>query len=120
VRIIQRDFIAIGVEAFEDRKRGRKAPQLMSFEEEEALLSGLEKAAKDGSMLVAAEIKAAWEAKLGRPVHKTTLYRMLKRHGWRKVVPRPKHPKQNKDAGEAFKKGASQAGWQKQKARGYH
>jgi hypothetical protein len=29
---------------------------------------------------------------------------MLARHGWRKIVPRPKHPKADTDAQEEFKK----------------
>jgi transposase len=87
----------------------------MSFEEAEAFLSSFEKDAEDGAVLVANDIKAALEEKLGRRVHKTTVYRMLKRHTWRKVVPRPKHPKQSKEAIEAFKKGASQKERQKQK-----
>ena len=59
-------------------------------------------------MLVANEIKEALEKRLGHKVHKTTVYRMLHRNGWRKLAPRSSHPKRNKEAVEAFKKGASE------------
>jgi Winged helix-turn helix len=32
------------------------------------------------------------------------MYRLLNRHGWRKLVPRPVHPKANKEEQEQFKK----------------
>jgi transposase len=107
VRLIQKSFIANGVKVFTGKKKGPKKPRWTTFSEEAAFLEGFVKEAKDASVLVANEIKAAWEKELGRTVHKTTLYRMLKRHGWRKVVPRQKHPKQDKEAVEAFKKGAT-------------
>jgi transposase len=108
VRIIQRGFIANGKAAFSSAKTGGRLRQLMTFEEEKAFLEGFTKAASCASLLVVAEIKAALEKKLGRSVHKSTVYRILKRHQWRKVMPRPKHPKQDKEAVEAFKKGATQ------------
>jgi hypothetical protein len=44
------------------------------------------------------------EQALGRKVPKSTVYRMLARHGWRKVVPRPRHPKFDAVVQTAFKK----------------
>jgi transposase len=108
VKVVQRDFISRGKEAFSKDKRGGRRRQLMALEEEKAFLDGFLNAAADASLLVVNEIKAALEKKLGRSVHKATVYRMLKRHDWRKVAPRPKHPKQSKEAAEAFKKGATQ------------
>jgi transposase len=107
VRVVQRRFIESGAGSFADRKRGRKTPPRMTFQEEETFLAEFNAAAAEASVLVAGEIKAAWEARLGRTVHKSTLYRMLKRHGWRKVAPRPRHPRQDPEAAEAFKKGAT-------------
>jgi hypothetical protein len=37
--------------------------------------------------LEVSRVKAAYEQALGRKVPKSTVYRMLARHGWRKVVP---------------------------------
>ena len=49
-------------------------------------------------------IKKAYEQELGKSVPKSTVYRMLARHNWRKIVPRPRHPKADIEAQEAFKK----------------
>jgi len=106
IRFTQSDFIARGTKAFVEEKRGGRRRQLLTVEEEKLFFAPFQVLAGNGSMLVANEIKAALEKQLGRTVHKTTVYRILKRHGWRKVVPRSKHPKQNKDAVESFKKRA--------------
>jgi hypothetical protein len=44
------------------------------------------------------------QRRLGKKVHKTTVYRLLKRQGWWKVVPRPFHVDAVKEEQEAFKK----------------
>jgi len=110
VRAVQAAFIRRGSEALRVSPQGGRRRQSMAPEEEKAFLDGFAVAAKDASLLVVSEIKAAFEERLGRSVHKTTVYRLLKRHGWRKVVPRPRHPKKEAEAAEAFKKGASRTG----------
>jgi hypothetical protein len=81
--------------------------QNMTPGEEAEFLGGFLKAAGDASLLIVKEIKSALEARLRLEVRETTVYRMLKRHGWRKVVPRPRHPRQDPKADETFKKGAA-------------
>ena len=108
VRVIQRNFIAIGKEAFCGEGKGGRRNQFMTFEEEAEFLKDFIESAGEASLLVVNEIKAAMEEKVGQEVHKTTVYRILKRHDWRKIKPRPKHSKQDKEAVEAFKKGAAQ------------
>jgi len=49
-------------------------------------------------------IHKAYEEALGRCVPPSTVYRMLDRHKWRKVMPRPKHPKSKPEEQEAYKK----------------
>ena len=84
-------------------KRGRKNYYL-SYDEEVNFLKSFEAKASSGQISTALEIKKAYEKKVGHKVHKTTIYRMLKRHGWRKVMPRPFHGDSKKDAQESFKK----------------
>ena len=60
--------------------------------------------ARAGGVLVVGEIKTAYEKKAGKQVPKSTVYRMLARHGWRKIAPRPKHPKAEIGVQEEFKK----------------
>jgi len=110
VRFIQRDFIARGAAVFRDENNGGRRNQLMTEAEERRFLESFAKGARDASMLTAGRIKAALEKKAGREVNKSTVYRMLRRHGWRKVAPRPRHPKQDKKAAGAFKKRASRTG----------
>ena len=106
VRYTQKDFIDRGVFALTELKRGGRKHSLMSLEEESAFLQQFEEKASRGELLVVNEIKARLEQHLGRSIHKTTVYRMLYRHGWRKLTPRPSHPKRNQQEAEAFKKGA--------------
>jgi Winged helix-turn helix len=40
----------------------------------------------------------------GTRVAESTIYRLLDRHGWRKLMPRPKHPKASPEAQEQLKK----------------
>jgi transposase len=113
VRMTQKAFIDQGTSALIEPKRGGRRRQLMTLEEEKKFLASfLEKASK-GLLLVVNEIKEALEQKLGHTVHKTTIYRMLYRHGWRKIVPKKSHPKRDMEAVEDFKKRASKNGWLK-------
>ena len=76
----------------------------MTPEEEAAFLAPFFEQAKHGGILVAAPVKAAYEKALGRKVPDSTVYRLLARHGWRKIAPRPRHPKGDPQAQEAWKK----------------
>jgi transposase len=67
-------------------------------------MSKLQEQATAGGVLVVAPVQAAYETAVGRPVHHAVVYRALHRQGWRKVMPRPKHPKANEEVREAFKK----------------
>lgn len=107
VRTTQQEFIKHGPAALVEKSRGGRHRQLMSAEEEQAFLLGFADRAKAGSLLIVSDVHAALEAHLGRKIAESTTYRILKRNGWRKIVPRPFHPKRNPEAAEAFKKGAS-------------
>ena len=107
VRFTQKDFINRGIPALTESKKGGRYHALMSEDEESAFLSQFKEAGGKGLILTVADMKEALEKRLGREVHITTVYRILHRHGWRKVVPRPRHPKRDNEATEAFKKGAS-------------
>ncbi len=107
VRFTQKDFIDRGVIALTELKKGGRYHALMTPDEEKLFLSAFVAQANQGVLVTVKEIKQALEKHLGRSVNQTTVYRMLKRNGWRKIMPRPSHPKKDKEAGEAFKKGAS-------------
>ena len=79
----------------------------MSYSEEEKLLQPFKEAAQAGQIVEVSEILKAYETFLGRSFEKdrARIYRVLKRHGWRKVMPRSRHPKKaSEEAIEASKK----------------
>lgn len=74
----------------------------MSVAEEAELLRPFVEASERGQLVEVSEILAAYEAKMGRTFEKDhgRIYRVLKRHGFRKVMPRSQHP--NKASDEAI------------------
>ena len=76
----------------------------LSKEEERGILEPFEKMARAGKVLEVKEIRKSYEAAVGREVSASTIYRMLARQEWRKIMPRPKHPKSKPDEIEAYKK----------------
>ena len=69
----------------------------MSIEEEAELLAGFQKQAEEGQVLETRVIAEAYEKAVGHPIGNSQIYRVLRRHGWRKVMPRSKHPKKASD-----------------------
>ena len=65
----------------------------MSMDEEKAFLEPYRERAEQGQMLDVREIAAAYEKKVGHRIGKGQIYRVLQRHGWRKVMPRSRHPR---------------------------
>lgn len=84
--------------------RGGRTGGLLTWEEEEELLNEISEKAMQGLVVIAQPIRKYVERKLERAVSKDYAYDMLHRHGWRKVSPRPEHPKVNKEQQEEFKK----------------
>lgn len=77
----------------------------LSIEEEKEFLSTYTKQAEAGQIIDLNELKAAYIEKVGHSIGGSQIYRMLERHGWRKVMPRSKHPqKASNEAIEASKK----------------
>ena len=99
-----------GEAALELRKKGGRYHAYMSLEEERAWLHDtFGKDAIAGGILEVGKIKRAYEARIGREVYPTTIYDLLHRHGWRKIAPRPRHPKADIEAQETFKKTGRQS-----------
>jgi transposase len=104
VRHLQAQYLKEGEGALRASKRGGRYRANMTVDEESSFLSSfLEKAAR-GGLLMVSEVKRAYEKAVGRTVPKSTIYRMLARHGWRKITPRPHHPKADVLLEEEFKK----------------
>ncbi len=94
---------------FDLKPRGGRRHQHLTLEDEAGLLTPFIAAARAGDVLQVAQVRHAYEQRVGRAVAASTVYRLLDRHGWRKVVPRPRHPKADVAAQVAFKKTAPHA-----------
>lgn len=106
VHVMHSRWAKEGDAVFEVRRRGGRHHQHLSPEQEQALLAPFVQRARAGGMLNVSEIAQAYQDRTGKQVAPSTIYRLLDRHGWRKVVPRPRHPKADVAAQEAFKKTA--------------
>jgi transposase len=77
----------------------------MSIAEEAAFLEEFKKQAEEGQLIEVGAIKAAYERRVGHSIGGSQIYYVLRRHGWRKIMPRSKHPKKaSEEAIEASKK----------------
>jgi hypothetical protein len=72
--------------------------------QEKDLLCTFMAKAERGGILEVSQVKASYEEAVGHVVPKSTIYRLLARHGWRKLAPRPRHPKSDPVRREEFKK----------------
>jgi len=104
VRHLQAQYLKEGEEALRASKRGGRYRANMTADEELSFLSSFLEKAVRGEILMVSEVKKAYERTVGHTVPKSTIYRMLARHGWRKIVPRPRHPKADSLLQEEFKK----------------
>jgi hypothetical protein len=76
----------------------------MTVEEERDFLRPWEARASEGGVISVPPVHRALVQRLGHPIPMSTTYRLLARHGWRKVVPDTKHPKSQPEVQEDFKK----------------
>ncbi len=93
-----------GIKALKPKPIGGRQRENMTVAEERVLLARFAKAAGAGEMLNIHDFKAAYEKAIGHETSNSTVYNLLARHGWRKLMPRPFHPKRNIAAQNSFKK----------------
>lgn len=104
VRRLQAQYLREGEAALRTVGRGGRRHQNLTLDEEQQLLQRFSSQAERGGMLEVSRFKQAYEEAVGHRVPKSTVYRMLARHGWRKIAPRPRHPQADVARQEAFKK----------------
>jgi transposase len=95
-----------GIAALKPKPNGGRKHENMTVAEEKALLARFARAAGAGEMLNIHDLKAAYEKAIGHATSDSTVYNLLHRHDWRKLMPRPFHPKRDLVAQNAFKKAA--------------
>ena len=95
-----------GLKALKPKPNGGRKHENMTLAEEKALLTRFARAAGAGEMLNIHDLKAAYEKAIGHATSDSTIYNLLHRHGWRKLMPRPHHPKRDLAVQKKFKKTA--------------
>ena len=104
VRCLSSRFRCQGASALTGTGRGGRRHENLTVAQEQALLQPFLDLAGQGHLLQINPIKTAYEQVVGHPVPRSTVYRLLGRHGWRKLAPRPRHPKAVSARQQAFKK----------------
>lgn len=95
----------IGMESIDVKGQGGRKNEIMTLEEEQEFLKQFFDKALKGQIATVDEIRKVFIKKTNRTkVAKSTIYNLLKRHGWSKKKARPVHPKSNKAEQVAFKK----------------
>ncbi len=107
VRRVISTYNRLGSAALETPGTGGRRHEYMTLEQERAFLQPFVARAQKGEIATAEQIQHAFEAQVNHAVHISSIYRLLDRHGWRKLVPRPRHPKANAQEQTAFKKTSS-------------
>lgn len=94
----------LGPSVLETPGKGGRRHEYLTLPEERAFLAPFFTQAESGEIATVAQIQCAFEERVGHPVDESMIYRLLNRHGWRKLMPRSRHPKADPHAQEQFKK----------------
>jgi transposase len=104
VHVIHSRWAKEGEAVFDLKRKGGRHHQHLTPEQEAQVLAPFIEQARAGAVLKVAQVQRSYEQRIGKSVAPSTIYRLLDRHGWRKVAPRPRHPKADVAAQAAFKK----------------
>ena len=84
--------------------RGGRRWSFLSLTDEQQFLDTWKTQAEQGRVITAQQIHADLCRRIGKVVSLAFVYRLLHRHQWRKLGPRPRHVKGSVAAQEDFKK----------------
>jgi len=84
--------------------RGGRRWAFLTLNQEQELLGTLQAEAGHGRVLTAKQIHGQIRRAVGKAVSLDYVYRLLHRHGWRKLGPRPRHVKADPETQADFKK----------------
>jgi len=93
------------------RNWGGRRQSLLTPPEEIDFLKPWAAQAQEAGLLVLSPIRAALAQRVGHPVKASVVWRLLARHGWRKVAPDTQHPKNDPRIMQAWKKNSPKL-WQ--------
>src|SRR5579863_9922306 len=86
IRQVQERFLREGIAAFQGPGKGGRRNELMTRQSEYALLRRLREENFPNEVLEFHAVHRAVENAVGREVPVSTVHRLLKRHGWRRVA----------------------------------
>jgi len=100
-----------GVDAVILKHRGGRRRFFLTLEKEKELLNSLSNKAAKGLILTMNDIRIEVESNVGRTVSDDYIWDLFSRHNWKKKAPRPKHPDQDIEKQNDFKKNSKKM-WQ--------
>ena len=112
VRRTVRKFNEHGADALADGRRRNGRPPMLDEQGQEELRDAIEGDAPDGGLWTSRKVADWISARLGVPVDEHTGWDYLRRLGFSRQTPRPKHPGADPKAQEAFKKGGFKVAWE--------
>jgi len=99
-----KQYNEFGIKGVKREGRGGRRWSYLSWEQEEALLNSFKELAHKGEIITAKHIYPRVCEVVGKKVSMEYVYKLLHRHRWRKLGPRPHHIKRDKKLQEEFKK----------------
>lgn len=93
ITLVTKKYLEEGIESLLTTKY-TSHNRYLSFDEETEFLAQFLEKADLGQIITVKEMHQAYQDRLGKKTAITSFYYLLKRHGWRKLMPRPHHPKQ--------------------------
>jgi transposase len=93
-----------GAQEYEIKPRGGRKYAYMTLDEEGELLANMQDDACKGLLISAGDVQQRIKEITGLEVSEDYVYDLFRRHEWRKIKPRPYHPKRDKEKQEEFKK----------------
>ena len=94
----------MGPPALETPGKGGRRHEYLTLPQEQEFLAPFFAQAESGEIATVAQIQRAFEVRVEHEVDESTIYRFLARHGWRKLMPRTRHPQADLQTQEQFKK----------------
>jgi hypothetical protein len=88
VRKTQSRFMKEGIETLLSKQKGGRKRENISFNREKQILAKFQRLAQRGSALNIRHIQMAYELSVGKAVARSTIYRLIARHGLRRYLPR--------------------------------
>jgi transposase len=96
VRRMQARFAKDGIQCFACKAPGGRKRENISISREKQILEKFVRQTRGGSALNVQEIKRAYELSAGKSVPRSTIYRLIDRHGLRRFLPRARRTAKDK------------------------